>query len=98
VILHQNEQELHHAEPILRNYLEKYFVWLELLDLQVASHTFEGSDFLKKKKKTALLNSHLLFYICSYIYFLWMLYVSFLHLIRILIVPEMKILIINFSR
>jgi hypothetical protein len=50
VVLHQNEQELHHAETIfLRNYLEKYFVWLELFDLQVVSHTFEHSDFLKKK-------------------------------------------------
>jgi len=59
-ILHQNEQELHHAKNIFfRNYLEKYVVWLELFDLQVVSHTFERSDFLKKK--TALLNSHLLF-------------------------------------
>jgi len=61
VVLHQNEQELHHAETIfLQNYLEKYFVWLELFNLQVVSHIFERSDFLKKKK-AALLNSHLLF-------------------------------------
>jgi len=47
VALHQNEQELHHAETIfLRNYLEKYFVWLELFDLEVVSHIFERSDFL----------------------------------------------------
>jgi len=60
VVLHHNEQEFHHAEIIfLGNYLEKYFVWLELFDLQVVSHTFERSDFLQKK--TALLNSHLLF-------------------------------------
>jgi len=59
VVLHQNEQEFHHAEIIfLRNYLEKYFVWLELFDLQVVSHTFERSDFLQKKN--GLLNSYLL--------------------------------------
>lgn len=61
VAVNQNEQELHHAETIfLRNYLEKYFVWLELFDLQVISHIFERSDFLKKK--TALLSSRLLFH------------------------------------
>jgi len=32
-----------------------------LFDLQVISHTFERSDYLPKKKETALLNSHLLF-------------------------------------
>jgi len=52
VVLHQNEQELHHVETIfLRNYLEKYFVWLELFDLQVVSHTFERSNFFQEKKR-----------------------------------------------
>jgi len=51
MILHQNEQELHHAETIfLRNYLEKYFVWLELFDLQVVSHILKRSDFFQKKR------------------------------------------------
>jgi len=67
VVLHQNEH-FHHAEIIfLRNYLEKYLAWLKLFDLQVVSHTFKRSDFLQKKK-TALLNSHLLFRI-HYLFF-----------------------------
>jgi len=35
VILHQNEQKLHAETIFLRKYLEKYFIWLELFDLQV---------------------------------------------------------------
>jgi len=51
VVLHQNKQELHHAETIfLRNYLKKYFVWLELFDLQVVSHIFERFRFSSKKE------------------------------------------------